>query len=87
VQEALTNAASHAPGACVGVRITDASRTVRIEVHNDAPASPPGHLPGACQGPHSMAARTAACGDRFEAGSSLDGGFTVTALLPREAGA
>ncbi len=37
VQEALTNASKHAPGAAVTIRITHADDTLRVEIYSGPP--------------------------------------------------
>jgi signal transduction histidine kinase len=96
VQEALTNAAKHAPGAPVTVRLgterlgTD-GEAARVTVTNAAP--PAGPLPGARSGAGSGGYGLVSLDERVRlAGGTLStrptgGGFTVTARLPITAGA
>ncbi|MEU6232581.1 histidine kinase [Kitasatospora sp. NPDC047058] len=92
VQEALTNAAKHAPRAPVTVRVAYASDGVRIRVVNGPPpvgrqaASPesPGTPPGGGCGLIGMAERVRLVGGTLRHGPGVDGaGFEVSAYLPR----
>lgn len=86
VQEALTNAGRHAPGAPVDVRVTVGER-VHVRVRNGRPArSPaPSGPPGA--GLVGMRERLAAAGGVVDAAPTGDGGWLVTAELSTRAGA
>jgi len=81
VQEALTNARRHAPGAPVSVRVTHAAG-VRIVVANGASHAPveigarPGH------GLAGMRERVRQAGGTLTVGPTADGGWTVDARLP-----
>ena len=77
VQESMTNAARHAPGAQVTVTINE----TRIEVVNDA-AVRPGAGRGTGQGLIGLAERVRLVGGRLTAGPRPDGGWAVTAVLP-----
>jgi signal transduction histidine kinase len=84
VQEALTNAAKHAPGAPVTVRLrTDAAAgEAVVTVANAAP--PAAALPGAAAGGYGLIGldeRVRLAGGRLDA-RPADGGFAVTARLP-----
>ena len=76
VQESLSNAGRHAPGATVTVSVGHDASAVLLRVANGpaAPAGPlvNGHGPG--QG--------ALLGGSFSAGPAPDGGFVVSAVLP-----
>ena len=93
LQEALTNALRHAPGATALVRVSYAPESVAVEVTNTAPASPPpavtagpdAGLPGPTGSGYGLAGiaeRVASCGGSLTLGPAEDGGFTVTARLP-----
>jgi len=92
VQEALTNAVRHAPGAAASVQVRYAPDSVAIEVSNTAPASPAGSpvpaVPavagpaGSGYGLAGIAERVASCGGSLALGPAPDGGFTVSARLP-----
>jgi len=78
VQESLTNAGKHAPGAKVEVRVEWSEEDVLVQVTNPSPAQEPvgpGHgLPG-------MVERARLLGGTLEAGHDA-GRFVVTARLP-----
>jgi signal transduction histidine kinase len=81
VQEALSNAVRHAPGARIAVRLHAEARSVRIRVHNAAPPrSPEGH--GGGYGLRGMRERAEILGGSLSAGPSADGGWDVVAVLP-----
>jgi len=88
LQEALTNALRHAPGAATSVRVTYEPSSVTVEVTNGAPASLPRQLPvrlgpvGPGYGLAGIAERVASCGGSLALGPTAGGGFTVTARLP-----
>jgi signal transduction histidine kinase len=101
VQEALTNALRHAPGAPTDIVITTEASTAPasaaltadgrtdlvIEVTNDAP--PPGTPPGAADGSGTgllgLAERLRLYGGTLETGRRAGGGFRVRARLPLDA--
>jgi signal transduction histidine kinase len=83
VQEALTNARKHAPGAEVRVRVAgEPGQGLTVEVCNAAaPAAPaPGSQPG--QGLVGLAERVALADGRLEHGPTADGGWRLSARLP-----
>jgi signal transduction histidine kinase len=85
VQEALTNAAKHAAGAPVVVRITDAEAGIGIWVVNSGTATGVDPLvrdAGGGRGLAGLAERVALVAGRFDATPSHDGGFELTAWLP-----
>lgn len=89
VQEALTNATKHAPGAAVTVRLSmdPAAGEAVVTVANVAP--PAGPLPEAGAGGYGLVSldeRIRLVGGRLHA-RPVDGGFEVTARLPLTAGA
>jgi signal transduction histidine kinase len=87
VQEALTNARRHAPGAPVDVRVVGDDADVVVEVVNSpssaipAPRSP---IDGSGFGLVGMRERVRMLGGRLEAGPTDGGGFALTARLPLE---
>lgn len=85
VREALTNAARHAPGATVSVRIAQDADALGIEVLNGRPSAgaqrPHG---GGGRGLSGIRDRITLLGGRSSAGPEK-GGFAVRALLPLEA--
>ena len=83
VQEALTNAMKHAPGARVSVRLTADDEAVDIDVRSVG-GGPPTVLAatGAGLGLTGMRERIEALGGTLEAGPGADGGWRVRARLP-----
>lgn len=87
VQEALTNARKHAPGAPVGVRLTGSPGTrLGIEVRNPVgvPAAGPAGpaLPSAGVGLAGLGERAELAGGTLEYGVEEDGDFVVRTALP-----
>lgn len=81
IQEALSNAVRHAPGARVAVRLHVDAAAVRIHVRNGAPPhSPQSH--GIGYGLRGMRERAELLGGSLSAGRDTDGGWTVDASLP-----
>jgi signal transduction histidine kinase len=84
VQEALTNASRHAPGAHVTVQLRRDDEALWLEVansHGRADVPPSGEAePGL--GLTGMRERAQLLGGALTAGATTDGGFTVTAALP-----
>ncbi|MGW5687158.1 sensor histidine kinase [Nonomuraea sp. NPDC003754] len=87
VQEALTNARKHAPGAPVSVRLSPRDGGVRVEVRNH-PADPARAepmrlgLPSSGTGLLGLRQRVELVGGAFAAGPTETGGFEVLATLP-----
>jgi signal transduction histidine kinase len=87
IQEALTNAAKHAPGTRVSARVGFGPRDVTVRVGNTRPAPGPDTPPaprasGGGFGLRGMRERVEqACGD-LQAGPTPDGGWQVTARIP-----
>jgi signal transduction histidine kinase len=77
VQESLTNASRHAPGAAVRVRVAAVADKVELSVHSDGS---PGH--GSGMGLPNMRERAEAVGGSCTAGPD-GGGWLVQASLPR----
>jgi len=87
IQEALTNAVRHAPGATACVRVTYEPSYISVEVTNGCSAAPvtPRGLAGAVghgYGLAGIAERVASCGGALSLGPTGDGGFAVSARLP-----
>jgi signal transduction histidine kinase len=87
VQESLTNAAKHAPGAEVEVTLHDSERELTVSVGNTT------GVPAALRatpmvesgfGLAGMRERVELAGGRLAAGPRPDGGFMVTASFPKE---
>lgn len=83
VAEALTNAMKHAPGAAVRVALRDGGRGPEVTVGNGPARRPATAAPGAGLGLAGLAERVRLLGGAFTAGPGPDGGFRVTAALPR----
>ncbi|WP_088313754.1 sensor histidine kinase [Kineosporia sp. R_H_3] len=86
VQEGLTNARKHAPGAAVTVRVTGRpGDDLEVEVRNGASivvavgAGAPG---GSGLGLVGLAERASLAGGRMESGRTADGGWSLRVLLP-----
>jgi signal transduction histidine kinase len=99
VQESLSNAARHAPGARISVTVEEAPPYVRINVTNEPPATGQPDADGTWQpwrprqpgenGQHGhglagMRERVALLGGQLRAGPEPDGGFAVRAVLPMD---
>ena len=85
VQEALTNATKHAPGASVLVRFVYEPGELTVSVYNDAGSAGP--LPGATQGQRGLVAlaeRVRLAGGTFDA-SEYSGGYRVHAWFSHHA--
>ncbi|MBP3978593.1 sensor histidine kinase [Microbacterium sp. BLY] len=84
VQEALSNAVRHAPGARVSVRLRADAVNLLIRVWNAAPPRPAeAHAGG--YGLRGMRERAELLGGSLAAGPSEDGGWSVDATLPLSA--
>jgi signal transduction histidine kinase len=82
IQEALSNAMRHAPGAVVVVGIGYRLDALIIRIANTAPdrPAPPSRGPG--HGLLGMRERTAMLGGELTVGPTAEGGYEVTAILP-----
>ncbi|MFD0499340.1 MULTISPECIES: sensor histidine kinase [Streptomyces violaceusniger group] len=87
VQESLTNAMKHAPKAEVSVHLAYTPADVTVIVRNCPPTEPPGDRPQGGRGLVGLEERTRLAGGEFRAGPLPDGGFEVTARLPRTSAA
>jgi signal transduction histidine kinase len=81
VQEALTNAGKHAPGASVRVDVERPDGELVVRVVNGA-GGPPAADPGGGFGLVGLQERVRTLGGRLSAQPRLDGGFMVEAVLP-----
>jgi len=81
VQEALTNALTHANDARATVRVRYADDVLELEISDDGDAAG-GHEPGGGHGLVGIRERVALYGGRFTAGRRPEGGFTVRVRLP-----
>jgi signal transduction histidine kinase len=86
VQESVTNATKHAPGAPVLVRVRHDADAITVEVTNGPAAEPPPERGQGGRGLLALAERVRLVGGRLDAGPHGDG-FRVSARLPRRAGA
>ena len=85
VQEALSNARRHAPGAAVHVRLEHTSNVISVEVDNEPPSRQPepAHTSLVGHGLTGMRERIKMVGGVFGSGTRSDGGFRVAASIPR----
>ena len=83
VQEALTNARRHAPGAAVDVELRYACDVLRLRVRDNGPGPAAHHRRG--HGLLGMRERAAAAGGSLRTGEARGGGFRVEAELPARA--
>ncbi|WP_435150938.1 sensor histidine kinase [Micromonospora aurantiaca (nom. illeg.)] len=82
VQEGLTNARKHAPGAAVGVRVRHLPDGIEVAVRNDRSDGAGPVLPGAGLGLVGLRERVELTGGRLAAGPTPAGGFLLRALVP-----
>jgi signal transduction histidine kinase len=82
VQEALTNARRHAPGAAVDVELDYAENALRLRVRDNGPGPPPENGPAAGHGLVGMRERAAMVGGALHTGPAPASGFQVEATLP-----
>jgi signal transduction histidine kinase len=97
VQEALTNARRHAPGAAVDVELCYEAQTLRLRVRDNGPGPAAASVPAAsspaqaqaqasAEGPGhgllGMRERAATVGGSLRTGAASGGGFLVEAVLP-----
>jgi len=92
IQEALTNALKHAPGARAEVHVRYTERHLRLEIVNTGPSVLTGQAPSPPQTPRPEPAqgrgllglreRVAAFGGHLDARRRLGGGFRVRARIP-----
>ncbi|MEX2982582.1 sensor histidine kinase [Streptomyces sp. C36] len=82
VQEALSNAMRHAPGASVRVDVGYGPAALTLRVANTAPAGPARPSPGAGHGLLGMRERAAMLGGDLVTGPAPGGGYEVVAELP-----
>ena len=80
VQEALTNARRHAPGAAVDIELRYADDALRLRIRDNGPGQAPRYRAG--HGLLGMRERAAAVGGSLQTGDARGGGFCVEAELP-----
>ena len=85
VQEALTNARRHAPGAAVDVDVHYTAGTLQLRIRDNGPGPPPPAGPDGGHGLLGMRERAAAVGGELRTGPAAGGGFLVEASLPAQA--
>jgi signal transduction histidine kinase len=81
VQEALTNARRHAPGAAVDVELRYDDRALHLRVRDNGPGPPVPHTAEG-HGLTGMRERALAVGGSLRTGAAAGGGFCVEADLP-----
>lgn len=81
VQEALTNARRHAPGAAVDVEVRYGDSELRLLIRDNGPGLA-GIAPGGGHGLPGMRERAASVGGELHAGTAPIGGFLIEAHLP-----
>lgn len=81
VQEALSNALRHAPGAETEVSVEVSETDVRLRVRNARGSSPATVVPGGGHGLEAMHERVASAGGTVDAHPTADGGFEVVAAF------
>ncbi|WP_229884574.1 MULTISPECIES: sensor histidine kinase [Streptomyces] len=83
VQEALTNAYKHAPGAAIAVELRYEDDSLVVEVANGpAPAAAAGAVVSGGQGLTGLRERARLVGGMVHAGATGDGGFRIAGVLP-----
>jgi hypothetical protein len=85
VQESVTNAVKHAPGAPIGIVVRGRTDAIEVEISNRPPVGVRSGLEGSGGG-HGlvgMRERLARCGGTLDAGPTADRGWRVAAGLPR----
>ncbi len=82
IQESLTNARRHAPGADVHLTVDHTPDLLRLTIRNGARGIAAGSTAGCGLGLLGMRERVDAVGGTLRHGRQADGGFTVAAQLP-----
>ncbi|HEU5028576.1 MAG TPA: sensor histidine kinase, partial [Spirillospora sp.] len=85
VQESLTNARRHAPGAAVDVELHYTGDALRVRVRDNGPGAPASPASGG-HGLLGMRERAAAVGGEVRTGPAAGGGYLVEACLPAGTG-
>jgi signal transduction histidine kinase len=84
IQEGLTNARRHAPGAAIDVELRFTDAALRLRIRDNGPG-PPAVATGTQDGGHGltgMRERAAAAGGELSIGGAPGGGFLIEATLP-----
>ncbi|MFD3688582.1 sensor histidine kinase [Nocardiopsis sp. NPDC058631] len=81
IQEGLTNAAKHAPGAEVAVRLHHGPHQVEVEVVNEPAPAPTAPMPRSGFGLTGLHERVVLAGGSLSAGVCPDGGWRLRAIL------
>jgi signal transduction histidine kinase len=84
VQEALTNARRHAPGAAVDVELHYAGDALQVRIRDNGPGPSPARPTGG-HGLLGMRERAASVGGELHTGPAPGGGFLIEATLPAKA--
>jgi signal transduction histidine kinase len=82
VQESLTNALRHAPGAAVRVLVNGSGRDLTVRVENDRSVQERPNLSGTGRGLAGLRERIHELGGQLRAGPNRHGGWLVEAVLP-----
>jgi signal transduction histidine kinase len=83
VQEGLTNARKHAPGAAVTVTVGGRPGSgLTLDIRNPWPVRPAGDIPGTGTGLVGLAERTTLAGGRLTHGRTPENDFVLTTWLP-----
>jgi signal transduction histidine kinase len=96
IQEGLTNARRHAPGAAVDVELRFGGAALRLRIRDNGPGPPSAPAPGSGSGSGSasvasghgltgMRERAAAAGGELRTSAAPGGGFLIEATLPATA--
>lgn len=83
IQEALSNALRHAPGSEVRVEVSHDFHGLHLGVVNSRPQQPVSPSPGTGHGLLGMRERATMLGGHLTAAPTQQGGFAVSAFLPR----
>jgi len=82
VQESLTNALRHAPGAAVRVYVSGSPQGLTVTVHNGRSTQERPELAGTGRGLAGLRGRVQELGGRLSVGPSPEGGWLVRVHLP-----
>ena len=83
VQEALSNARRHAPGAAVDVELRYSGDVLRVRIRDNGPGPSP-DAPAGSHGLPGMRERAVAVGGKLRTGPAAVGGFVIEATLPAD---